>query len=84
MKDFRTLIDLWPSVSAFADDIGIRERHAQVMRFRNSVPPDYWSAMVAAAKRRAIKGITYEGLAKLRGGRRPLGRARKPEPRAAA
>jgi len=84
MKDFRTLIDLWPSASLFAADIGIRERHAQVMRFRNSVPPDYWAAVVAAASRRGIKGVSYEGLAKLRGVRRPLAGRRRVEQRPAA
>lgn len=76
------MIDLWPSVSVFAADIGISERHGQVMRFRASVPPDYWPRMVSAAKRRGIKGVSLDKIAKIRSLRRPLAR-RRHEARAA-
>lgn len=84
MSDFRTIINLWPSLGAFADDIGVSYVTAQVAKHRNSVSPAYWQAMVASAKRRGIKGVTLDKLAKIRSARRPLGRARRGEHRTAA
>jgi hypothetical protein len=80
MSDFRTIISLWPSLGAFADDIGVSYVTAQVAKHRNSVSPVYWEAMVAAARRRGIRGVTIGKLAKIRSARRPLGRARRGEP----
>jgi hypothetical protein len=65
MKDFRTIIRLWPTLAQFAADIGVTERHANVMRFRNSVPPNYWPDVIAGAERRKLK-VSYADLAKLR------------------
>lgn len=62
MHSFRSIIDLWPSLSDFAADIGVRYGTAQVMRFRGQLRPRYWQAVVAAAQRRKLP-VTYEMLA---------------------
>lgn len=56
-------INLWPSISAFADDLSIQYGTAKAMRRRNSVPPIHWPAMVSGAKARKIKGVTLATLA---------------------
>jgi hypothetical protein len=58
------IISLWPSIAAFADDIGVSENTAKQMRTRNRVNAKYWPAMVAGAQVRGIKGVTLEALAK--------------------
>lgn len=58
------LIGLWPSPSltTFAADISIPTKHASAMKSRNSIPDDYRPAVIDAAKRRGIDGVTYERL----------------------
>ena len=45
-----------------AEAIGINPIHAQTMKTRRSIPAAYWPALVKAAKRKAIPGITLEKL----------------------
>lgn len=61
----RELINLWPSISAFADDIGVRYETAKAMRRRGSIPSQYWKLAVEAAQHRGIAGVDYENLAEL-------------------
>lgn len=53
----------WPTDAEFARDIGIKPTHAQVMKLRDSIPPAYWSKVVAAATERGIDDVTLELLA---------------------
>lgn len=57
------LINKWPSLSAFAGDIGVSYGTAKAMRRRGVVPPEYWVAAVEGAARRDIAGITLSNLA---------------------
>lgn len=66
IKTFRDVIAAWPSLSEFAKDIGVSENTAKLMRFRDSVAPEYWPFVVDHAKSRKIKGISLELLHKLR------------------
>lgn len=59
------LINLWPTIVAFAGDIGVNYEAAKGMRRRGSVPSGYWRAMVVAARERGIEGVTYERLAEM-------------------
>lgn len=56
-------INLWPSLSSFAADLGIAYGTAKAMRRRGKIPAEYWTAMVAAAERRNIEGVSLEALA---------------------
>ncbi len=83
MKSHREIIDLWPtpSIRSFADDLGLKYSTAQVMRYRNSIASDHWTAVVEAAKRRGFKDVTMELLAHLKnaGGKQdPKSRALQP------
>lgn len=59
------LIGLWPSVSVFATDIGVGYEAAKAMKRRETIKSEYFVAVVAAATRRQLAGVTYELLAEL-------------------
>lgn len=64
MTSVAQIIDKWPTVSAWARDIGLkRESHGTLMKMRGRIPVIYWPAMIAAADRRAITGVTNDTLA---------------------
>jgi hypothetical protein len=57
------IINLWPTLSDFADDLGIAYGTAKAMRRRASIPVDYWRLAVAKAAERGIAGVTLDALA---------------------
>ncbi|MDX3929197.1 MAG: hypothetical protein QHC90_25775 [Shinella sp.] len=59
------LINLWPSLTAFADDIGVPYVTAKAMRRRGSIPAPYWLLAVSRADERGLEGVTLERLAAL-------------------
>lgn len=56
-------IDLWPSLSAFAEDLSIAYGTAKQMRRRGSIPAQYWTVVVAKAAERGLERVTLEALA---------------------
>lgn len=62
MRTLDDLMGLWPSVSEFGRDIGIKPSHAQTIRVRGSIPVEYWPAIIKAASERGFKGVTAERL----------------------
>ena len=56
-------IDLWPSLSVFADDIGVKYGTAKAMRRRSSIPPEYWLRVITAAASHTIRGVSLDALA---------------------
>jgi hypothetical protein len=75
MRTFGLVIEAFGGPAKFGTAIGIPAGHARVMKFRDSIPPGYWPAIVSAAIRLRITGITFEMLAscsarKQRGGQR--------------
>lgn len=87
MKTFSDIIDLWPkpSIATFADDIGVVYVTAQVMRYRDSINSKHWDAVVAAAKRRGIHGVSLAVLASIKSNepdRRPRPKRRACQPAA--
>jgi hypothetical protein len=75
MTTYTEIIDRWPSLHTFADDIGVRYGTAQVMRYRGSISAKYWQRVVAAAADRGIEGVTLDLLASIKA--EP---ARRPKP----
>lgn len=59
----KSLIDRWPSLGDFAEDIGTSYNTAKAMRRREKVPSEYWLAAVAGAEAREIDGVTLEAFA---------------------
>lgn len=60
METFIDLIDAWPTLSAFADDIGVSYEAAKAWRRRNSVPAPYWGRLIECAAARGIPGVTAD------------------------
>lgn len=58
------IIDLWPSLSDFAEDLNVRYGTAKAMRRRGSIPPEYWLAVVESAALRNINEVSLESLAR--------------------
>ena len=58
------IINLWPSLSDFAGDIGVEYGTAKAMRRRASIPVEYWPKVIAKAAERGIDGITPESMLK--------------------
>lgn len=85
---FVSIINLWPTLQDFADDIGVPYVNANLMRQRDSIAADHWAAMVDAARRRGIKGVSTDRLARLKAekaaAKRPLERRRSRHEGAAA
>lgn len=59
------IISQWPSISAFADDIGVPYGTAKAMRRRGAIPDGYWIKVVDCAKARGLEGVTLEKLAEI-------------------
>lgn len=59
------IINRWPTLTDFADDIGVPYVTAKAMRRRGSIPSCYWVRVVGAAHKRAISDITFKLLAEL-------------------
>lgn len=54
------LIKLWGSAEVFAREVGLkRPEHARTMRIRGSINERWHDAVVLAASRRGIVGITH-------------------------
>lgn len=58
---FLDVMDLWDSPQALADDLGYKLSRVQKWRVRRSIPPDSWSDLIEAAKRRGFN-VTAETL----------------------
>jgi hypothetical protein len=58
------IIDLWPSLRAFASDAGVQYDCAQKWRWRNNIPSTYWPQIVTAARTRKVRGVSLAILAK--------------------
>jgi len=66
--DFRSLIDRFPSASAFARTVA-GEEHAdkgKIWRRRNRVPVEYHARIVEICPPCGIQGVTLESLAAMR------------------
>lgn len=60
------LIALWGSAECFARDVGLkRPEHARTMRARGSLNERWWDAVVLAASRRGIDGVSHRVLAQI-------------------
>lgn len=57
------LINLWPTLKAFSEDIDVPYGTAKAMRRRKSIPASYWPVMVERSRARRIKGVTLQALA---------------------
>ena len=66
----RDVIDLWPTLRDFADDIGVTYNTAKHMRRRNSIPDAHRAAAIDGAVRRELGELSFELLTRLAPSRR--------------
>jgi hypothetical protein len=60
------LIALWGSAEQFAREVGLkRPEHARTMRIRGTINERWHDAIVLAASRRGIDGVTHPVLARI-------------------
>ena len=50
MDSFRDVIGQWSSQRAFAEAVGADFENARKWAQRNSIPPEWWGAVVSASK----------------------------------
>jgi len=65
MAKLTDIFDAFGGATRLAEAIGISPIHAQTMKTRRSIPSGYWLAIVKAAERQKIRGVTFEKLARL-------------------
>jgi hypothetical protein len=65
MESFADVINLWPSLSRFAADVGVSYGVAKQWRRRNSIPSERWAELLWAAELRAIDGLSANLLTKI-------------------
>lgn len=63
MKSYRDVIRAFGGPSEFAAAIGANANTARSWLHRDSVPPEWWVAVVKAARAKRIRGITFEVMA---------------------
>ena len=63
MESFSDVIRALGEPPGFAKAVGVAESHARTMKARDSIPPEYWQALVAAAEARGIEGVSLDLLA---------------------
>jgi hypothetical protein len=63
-QSFREIMELWPTVSAFASDVGVPMPTAAKWRQRDSVPAPFW-ASILATKPAKKSGVTADLLVNL-------------------
>lgn len=63
MQSFADIIDLWPTATELAAELGEKEGTVRQWKNRNSIPADRWPAIVGASARRGFRQVTYEILA---------------------
>lgn len=68
MESFRAIIKAI-GVSETATLLGISESHVRVMIARDSIPPQYWPALIAGAPEAMKEFVTTDGLLGIRNGR---------------
>ncbi len=70
IKNYADVIDLWESYDALASDVGATVYSIRKWRQRDSIPPEYWRALVESAAKRGIAVVTLEVLAGFAANRR--------------
>lgn len=63
MQTVADLLTKWPTNSDFARDVGLDARHISMMKMRNSIHPRHWDAIIKAARKRGITGVSIDTLA---------------------
>jgi hypothetical protein len=69
METFAAVIAAFPD-GALADRLGVKRGLVALWKHRNTIPPEHWAGVVAAATADGIDGVTLEKLAEIAARRR--------------
>lgn len=84
MKTVSDIVDLWPKQADFAADCGVKWMTVYQWRQRNKIPPEYWAALVRAAKRKGFPAITEKLLAEMTAAKKRIDQRTSKKRRAAS
>jgi hypothetical protein len=56
------IIDLWPSVGEFAEEMGVNHRTARSWKQRISIPSHYWARLISCALVKGFNSVTPDAL----------------------
>jgi len=59
---FRELVDLWPSIRVFGEDIGVTIHAARKMHQRDAIAEEHWAGIEDVARRRRLKTAAGESV----------------------
>lgn len=65
LRSFADVVSLWPSIAAFADDVGASPDRARKWIARRSIPAEWFTSVMAAAHKRGLRQVNAELLAEL-------------------
>ena len=65
MQTVTDIVNRWPTVADFAAAVGVPYQTAYSWRSRNSIPFRHAQAVVSAARKRHVRGVTVGVLATL-------------------
>lgn len=65
MESFGAIVDAF-GIKQLAALLRVDESHVRTMKARNSIPPEYWAAIIANAPDKHRDAITFERLAEIR------------------
>jgi hypothetical protein len=65
METYTDICGLWGDDEAMADDVGATTGAVQKWRLRDKIPAGWWQAVVDAAARRCLVGVTLDALAEI-------------------
>ena len=74
ITSFRSVLGVWPTLQAAAEAIGAKREAVAKWHQRDSIPAEWWTALVQAAESQGVK-VGVDELADLAASRRPA-----PEP----
>lgn len=69
-QSFTAIVALWPSPDTMAVELGAKVETVRKWRQRDSIPADWWLAVVEGAKRRG-ETLTVNDMAELAARKRP-------------
>ncbi len=65
MRTFTDLINRWPTIKDFAEEINVSHAAAQSMHRRASIRSTHWAKIIKAAQKRGFKNVTQKKMLKL-------------------
>lgn len=67
---FKPIIELWSGPAALAEDLEVPAKNVRRWIDSDSIPADWFAAVVRAAQRREFQGVTVDRLAEIAEARR--------------